>query len=159
VFSKRRATQATDDRLLWVDLTCSRRRPGMAAICAQRPICDLLFARQSAPLEVPVADGSIGPASAGVLILIMPRLLSYIVAAFLIISFWAWGFSIDGLNQPGRPPTKTVMTLVAVLSAAICVTMFALGFGVLIPISGALSSLADLVGVASAMVVLGLLFG
>ena len=43
----------------------------------------------------------------------------------------------------------------AILSAAICVTMFALGFGVLIPISGALSSFADLVGVASAMVVLG----
>ena len=67
---------------------------------------------------------------------------------------WAWGFSIDGLNQPGR-----VTTLVAILSAAICVTMFALGFGVLIPISGALSSFADLVGVASAMVALGLLFG
>jgi hypothetical protein len=49
--------------------------------------------------------------------------------------------------------------LVATLSAGICVTMFALGFGVLIPMSGALSSLADLVGVASAMVVLGLLFG
>ena len=67
--------------------------------------------------------------------------------------------SIDWLNQPWRPPTKTVTALVAILSAAICVTMFALGFGVLIPISGALSSLADLVGVASAMVVLGLLFG
>ena len=51
------------------------------------------------------------------------------------------------------------MTLVVILSAAICATMFALGFGVLIPISGALSSFADLVGVASAMVVLGLLFG
>jgi hypothetical protein len=51
------------------------------------------------------------------------------------------------------------LTGVVILSAAICVTMFALGFGVLIPISGALSSLADLVGVASAMVVLGLLFG
>jgi hypothetical protein len=46
---------------------------------------------------------------------------------------------------------------VAILSAAICVTMFALGFGVSIPISDALSSFADLVGVASAMVVLGLL--
>jgi hypothetical protein len=51
------------------------------------------------------------------------------------------------------------MRLVAILSAAICVTMFALGFGMLIPTSGAVSSLADLAGVASAMVVLGLLFG
>ena len=47
----------------------------------------------------------------------------------------------------------------AILSAAICVTMFALGFGLLIPVSGAISALADLMGVASAMVVLGLLFG
>jgi hypothetical protein len=52
-----------------------------------------------------------------------------------------------------------MMTFVAILSAAICVTMFALGFGLLIPVSGAISALADLMGVASAMVVLGLLFG
>lgn len=51
------------------------------------------------------------------------------------------------------------MTFVAILSAAICVTMFALGFGLLIPVSGAVSALADLMGVASAMVVLGVLFG
>ncbi len=51
------------------------------------------------------------------------------------------------------------MTPVVVLSAAICVTMFALGFGLLIPISGAVSGLVDLVGVAAGMVVLGLLFG
>jgi hypothetical protein len=80
-------------------------------------------------------------------------------ALFVAAAFWAWGFSIDGLNQPGRPPTKTVMTLVAVLSAAICVTMFALGFGVLIPISAFAAGLADMVGIASAMVVLGLLCG
>jgi hypothetical protein len=66
----------------------------------------------------------------------MPRLLSYY-----------HGRLFDCLRQA------------AILSAAICVTMFALGFGMLISISGAVSSLADLVGVAAAMVVLGLLFG
>jgi hypothetical protein len=45
------------------------------------------------------------------------------------------------------------------LSAAVCVTTFALGFGLVAPVSGAVSALADLIGVASAMVVLGLLFG
>jgi hypothetical protein len=40
----------------------------------------------------------------------------------------------------------------------ICVTMFARGFGLSIPISGAVSAVADLVGVAFAMVLLGLLF-
>ena len=49
------------------------------------------------------------------------------------------------------------MTLVAMLSAAICVMMFALGFGFLIPISGAAGGLADMAGIAFAMVVLGLL--
>jgi hypothetical protein len=52
-----------------------------------------------------------------------------------------------------------MITFVAILSAATCVTMFALGFGLLIPLSGAVSALADLMGVACAMVVLGLLFG
>jgi hypothetical protein len=66
---------------------------------------------------------------------------------------------LTGSTSPGAHQRRRVTTLVAILSAAICVTMFALGFGVLIPISGALSSFADLVGVASAMVVLGLLFG
>ncbi len=51
------------------------------------------------------------------------------------------------------------MTPVLILSLAICVTMFALGFGLLIPISGAFSAFVDLVGVAAGMVVLGLLFG
>ncbi len=53
------------------------------------------------------------------------------------------------------------MIPVVILSLAICVfvTMFALGFGWLIPISGAFSAFADLVGVAAGMVVLGLLFG
>ncbi len=51
------------------------------------------------------------------------------------------------------------MTPVVILSSAICVTMFALGFGWLIPISGAFSASADLVGVAAGMVVLGLIFG
>ena len=51
------------------------------------------------------------------------------------------------------------MIPVVILSSAICVTMFALGFGWLIPISGAFSAFADLVGVAAGMVVLGLLFG
>ena len=51
------------------------------------------------------------------------------------------------------------MTPVVILSSAIFVTMFALGFGWLIPISGAFSAFADLVGVAAGMVVLGLLFG
>jgi hypothetical protein len=46
------------------------------------------------------------------------------------------------------------MTPVVILSAAISVTMFALGFGLLIPISGSVGGLADLVGVAAAMVVL-----
>jgi hypothetical protein len=66
---------------------------------------------------------------------------------------------LTGSTSPGAHQRRRVTTLVASLSAAICVTMFALGFGVLIPISDALSSFADLVGVASAMVVLGLLFG
>ena len=52
-----------------------------------------------------------------------------------------------------------MITFVAIFSAATCVTMFALGFGLLIPLSGAVSALADLMGVACAMVVLGLLFG
>lgn len=51
------------------------------------------------------------------------------------------------------------MTLVAMLSAAISVTMFALGFGFLIPISGAAGGLADMAGIVSAMVLLGLLCG
>ena len=51
------------------------------------------------------------------------------------------------------------MTLAAMLSAAVSVTMFALGFGFLIPISGAAGGLADLAGIAFAMVVLGLLCG
>jgi hypothetical protein len=51
------------------------------------------------------------------------------------------------------------LPLVAILSAAVCVTTFALGFGLLIPVSGAVSALADLIGVASAIVVLGLLCG
>jgi hypothetical protein len=37
--------------------------------------------------------------------------------------------------------------------------MFALGFGLLLPISSAFSAFADFVGVAAGMVVLGLLFG
>jgi len=48
------------------------------------------------------------------------------------------------------------MTLALILSLAICVTMFALGFGLLLPMS---SAFADFVGVAFGMVVLGLLFG
>jgi hypothetical protein len=51
------------------------------------------------------------------------------------------------------------MTPVVIVSAAICATMFALGFGLLIPVNAAISSLADVVGVTSAMVLLGLLFG
>ena len=51
------------------------------------------------------------------------------------------------------------MTPVLILSSAICVTMFALGFGLLLPITSAFSGFADLVGVAAGMVVLGLLFG
>jgi hypothetical protein len=54
---------------------------------------------------------------------------------------------------------RGLMTPVVILSAATSVTMFALGFGLLIPISRAVGGLADLVGVAAAMVVLGLLFG
>ena len=66
---------------------------------------------------------------------------------------------MTGSTSPGAHQRRRVTTLVAILSAAICVTTFGLGFGLLVPISGALSSLADLVGVASGMVVLGLLFG
>jgi hypothetical protein len=51
------------------------------------------------------------------------------------------------------------MTAVMILSLAVCVTMFALGFGLLLPISSAFSVSADLVGVAAGMVVLCLLFG
>ena len=51
------------------------------------------------------------------------------------------------------------MIPVLILSLAICVTMFALGFGLLLPISSAFSACADFVGVAAGMVVLGLLFG
>jgi hypothetical protein len=51
------------------------------------------------------------------------------------------------------------MTPVVILSLVTCVTMFALGFGLLIPISSAFSAFADLVGVAAGMLVLGLLFG
>jgi hypothetical protein len=51
------------------------------------------------------------------------------------------------------------MTPVLILSLAICVTMFALGFSLLLPISSAFSAFADLVGVAARMVVLGLFFG
>jgi hypothetical protein len=51
------------------------------------------------------------------------------------------------------------MMPLAIGRAAICVTMFALGFGVLIPISAFAAGLADMVGIASAMVVLGLLCG
>jgi hypothetical protein len=51
------------------------------------------------------------------------------------------------------------MTPVLILSLAICVTMFALGFGLLVPISSAFSAFADFVGVAAGMVILGLLFG
>jgi hypothetical protein len=46
-----------------------------------------------------------------------------------------------------------------ILSLAICVTMFALGFGLLLPISSAFGAFADFVGVAAGMVILGLLFG
>ena len=51
------------------------------------------------------------------------------------------------------------MIPVLILSLAICVTMFALGFGLLLPISSAFSTFAGFVGVAAGMVVLGLLFG
>ena len=51
------------------------------------------------------------------------------------------------------------MTLALILSLAICVTMFALGFGLLLPITSAFSGFADLVGVAAGVVVFGLLFG
>jgi hypothetical protein len=51
------------------------------------------------------------------------------------------------------------MIPVLILSSAICVTMFALGFGLLVPISSAFSAFADFVGVAAGMVILGLLFG
>jgi hypothetical protein len=51
------------------------------------------------------------------------------------------------------------MIPVLILSLAICLTMFALGFGLLLPISSAFSAFADFVGVAAGMVVLGLLFG
>ena len=49
------------------------------------------------------------------------------------------------------------MTLALILSLAICVTMFALGFGLLLPISSAFSAFADFVGLAAGMVILGLL--
>ena len=39
------------------------------------------------------------------------------------------------------------MIPVLILSLAICVTMFALGFGLLLPISSAFSAFADFVGV------------
>jgi hypothetical protein len=51
------------------------------------------------------------------------------------------------------------MTPVLILSLAICVTMFTLGFGLLVPISSAFSAFADFVGLAAGMVILGLLFG
>ena len=38
------------------------------------------------------------------------------------------------------------MTPALILSMAICVTMFALGFGLLLPITSAFSGFADLVG-------------
>jgi hypothetical protein len=41
------------------------------------------------------------------------------------------------------------MIPVLILSLAICVTMFALGFGLLLPISSAFSAFADFVGVAA----------
>ena len=44
-------------------------------------------------------------------------------------------------------------------SGVICVIMFALGFGLLIPISSVVGGAADLIGIASAMVCLGLLDG
>jgi hypothetical protein len=58
-----------------------------------------------------------------------------------------------------NPQRRWLMMPLAIGSAAICVTMFALGFGVLIPISAFAAGLADMVGIASAMVVLGLLCG
>jgi ABC-type multidrug transport system permease subunit len=64
-----------------------------------------------------------------------------------------WATSLHGLQR------RWPMTLVAMLSAAICVTMFALGFGYLIPISSAAGGLADMAGIVSAMVLLGLLCG
>ena len=51
------------------------------------------------------------------------------------------------------------MMPLAMCSAAICVAMFALGFGFLIPISAFAAGLADMAGIAFAMVVLGLLCG
>lgn len=70
-----------------------------------------------------------------------------------------WACPTDGFDHPARQEQRRMITFVAILSAATCVTMFALGFGLLIPLSGAVSALADLMGVACAMVVLGLLFG
>ena len=49
------------------------------------------------------------------------------------------------------------LPLVTILSAAVSVTTFVLGFGLVIPMSGAVGGLADLIGVASTIVVLGLL--
>jgi hypothetical protein len=51
------------------------------------------------------------------------------------------------------------MTFAAILSAMICVTMLALGFGLLIATSSLIAGLADLVGIASGLVFLGLLDG
>ena len=62
-------------------------------------------------------------------------------------------------TRPYLQQVETAMTPVLILSSAICVTMFALGFGLLLPITSAFSGFADLVGVAAGMVVLGLLVG
>jgi hypothetical protein len=77
----------------------------------------------------------------------------------LIISGWFWAAALIVRLDGTCSKWKRLMLPVLILSLAICVTMFALGFGLLLPISSAFSAFAVFVGVAAGMVVLGLLFG
>ena len=51
---------------------------------------------------------------------------------------------------PDAEQTRWLTNAVAICSAMICVMMFALGFGLLTPVSGAVSALADLIGAVAA---------
>ena len=51
------------------------------------------------------------------------------------------------------------MTSLIAGSGLICVTMFAIGFGLIVPVSGAVSALCDLLAVGSGVYIIGLLDG
>jgi hypothetical protein len=97
------------------------------------------------------------PFIAGVLILIMPKRTRVARAPQAVglhrrrflDHLWlsrARGVIVDGPTGPDAEQTRWLTNAVAICSAMICVMMFALGFGLLTPVSGAVSALADLIG-------------